>query len=382
MTDPTSASTHEPVSQAVFTNDNSILQRIGHTPRRMGFVFLALALGLASCNSNSSNGGAASGGATSSGGNSTAGSGTNTGGSTNSGANGGTVGPGTGGGSGGVTAATTGSGGKAGSGGSNSTGGESGGSAGSGGGGQTGSGAGGILGSGGTIGSGAGGATTGSGGATKSSAGGAGGSTTSGGGVAGSVGAGGGAGAVATGGHGGGAGGAGGGSAAGDAGSGSFTLTSTDMVDGAHFDAKFTCAASNGTFGSGVNPELDWSVGVPEGTKSFAITFIDTTLGDTNSMGQHWAIWNIPSTVTVFPQGTATLTGDLAAAKQSGKFLTPCAQSVVNNTDDQYEFTVYALSTATLNISGTTVANALTALKAITPLGTAKLHGHAGLKGK
>jgi len=86
--------------------------------------------------------------------------------------------------------------------------------------------------------------------------------------------------------------------------------------------------------------------------------------------------------VTVFPQGTATLAGDLATAKQSGKFLTPCAQSVVNNMDDQYEFTVYALSTTTLSITGTTVANALTALKAITPLGTAKLHGHAGLKGK
>ena len=69
-------------------------------------------------------------------------------------------------------------------------------------------------------------------------------------------------------------------------------------------------------------------------------------------------------------------------AKQSGKFLAPCAQSLTNNTDDQYEFTLYALSTATLDVSGTTVANALTALKAGTPLGTAKLHGHAGLKGK
>jgi len=50
--------------------------------------------------------------------------------------------------------------------------------------------------------------------------------------------------------------------------------------------------------------------------------------------------------------------------------------------DDQYEFTVYALSTATLNVSGTAVANALAAPKAITPLGMAKLHGHAGLKSK
>ena len=47
-----------------------------------------------------------------------------------------------------------------------------------------------------------------------------------------------------------------------------------------------------------------------------------------------------------------TLTGDLAAAKQSGKFLTPCAQSLMNNMDDQYAFTLYALSTPTLSHHG------------------------------
>ena len=158
-------------------------------------------------------------------------------------------------------------------------------------------------------------------------------------------------------------------------------------MEGAKFAKAYTCDAMNGTFGAGVNPELDWS-GAPAGTMSFAITFIDTTLGDTNSMGQHWAIWNIPATVMKFPQGTKMLSGDLAAAKQNGAFLTPCAQSLMNGMDDQYEFTVYALSTATLNITGTTVANALTALKAAaaatpsTVLGKATLHGHAGLKGK
>jgi phosphatidylethanolamine-binding protein (PEBP) family uncharacterized protein len=137
--------------------------------------------------------------------------------------------------------------------------------------------------------------------------------------------------------------------------------------------------------GGGVNPELDWS-GVPAGTKSLAITFIDTTLGDTNPLGQHWAIWNIAwnattGTPSMFPQGTKTLSGDFASAKQSGTFLAPCAQSLMNGMDDQYAFTIYALSSATLNVTGMSVANALTALKATTPLGTAVLHGHAGLKG-
>ncbi len=148
----------------------------------------------------------------------------------------------------------------------------------------------------------------------------------------------------------------------------------------------FTCDMNNGTFGAGIIPELNWT-GVPAGTKSFAMTFIDTTIGENNSMGQHWAIWNIPWNATTgivskIPQGTKALTGELATAKQNGNYLAPCAQSLVNNMDDQYAFTIYALSTDTLAITGTSVANALTALRAATPLGTAKLTGHAGLKGK
>jgi hypothetical protein len=50
--------------------------------------------------------------------------------------------------------------------------------------------------------------------------------------------------------------------------------------------------------------------------------------------------------------------------------------------DDQYAFTLYALSTDTLPGAGTSVASVVTALKAVTPLGKAVLTGHAGLKGK
>lgn len=158
--------------------------------------------------------------------------------------------------------------------------------------------------------------------------------------------------------------GASGSSGAGGGGSGTFTLASADMMDGAKFDGKFTC--NGGSLGAGINPELHWS-GAPAGTMSFVITFIDTTIGANNSMGQHWAIYNVPATVTQLPQGLMkTLSGDLANAKQAsplGGYLAPCAQSTTSKTmDDQYEFTVYALSTATLNITGTSVANVLTAL--------------------
>jgi phosphatidylethanolamine-binding protein (PEBP) family uncharacterized protein len=157
-------------------------------------------------------------------------------------------------------------------------------------------------------------------------------------------------------------------------------------MDGAKFGTMYTCAMNNGQFGSGVLPELNWS-GVPAGTMSFAITFIDTTIGENMPMGQHWAIWNIPwnagtGVVSRIPRGTRALSGELAMARQNGNYLAPCAQSLVNNMDDNYEFTIYALPTATLAITGTSVANALTALRAATPLGTAKLRGHAGLMGR
>jgi phosphatidylethanolamine-binding protein (PEBP) family uncharacterized protein len=179
-------------------------------------------------------------------------------------------------------------------------------------------------------------------------------------------------------------GGTGAGGVAGSSG-GTMTLTSPDQADGAKFGTAFTCAAQNGTFGAGVNPELDWDV-VPDGTSSFAITFIDTKIGADQSMGQHWAIWNIPASVRKFPKGTTTLTGDLKDALQTNKYLAPCPSG-----DDTYEFTLYALSEPSLSVTGASgsgtansagVAKVLAALQAVKPLATATLHGTSGPKGQ
>jgi phosphatidylethanolamine-binding protein (PEBP) family uncharacterized protein len=215
-----------------------------------------------------------------------------------------------------------------------------------------------------------------------------------------------GSGGAATGGMGGAHGGAPSGGAAGATGTGgatggSFVLASTDQMDGAKFDGKFTC--NGGSLGSGINPELHWS-GSPAGAMSFAITFIDTSIGADNSMGQHWAMYNIPASVMEIAQGALgkTLMGDISMAKQAtplnNGFLAPCAtMDKVAGMDDNYEFTIYALSTASLANAGTSVASVLEALgvlnssgKLTNPapmlnsavLGTAVLHGHAGAKGQ
>ncbi len=186
----------------------------------------------------------------------------------------------------------------------------------------------------------------------------------------------------------------------GGASTGSLVLASTDQAEGAKFDGKFTC--NGGSLGSGINPELHWS-GAPAGTLSFAITFIDTSIGVDQGMGQHWAAYDIPASVMEVAQGGfgKTLSGDLANAKQANPlgsgFLAPCAGSVKNGMDDNYEFKIFALSTASLTVSGTSVANVLEALgelnssgKLTNPapmpnsaiLATATLHGHAGVKGQ
>jgi phosphatidylethanolamine-binding protein (PEBP) family uncharacterized protein len=178
-----------------------------------------------------------------------------------------------------------------------------------------------------------------------------------------------------------------------------FSLVSNVQADGAHFASKYTCQESPplsgksvGGLGNGINPDLEW-MNPPAGTMSFAITFLDTTLinagGSNIPLGEHWGIWNIPATTMSLPEGlTGTLSGALATAKQSGTFLAPCAQNLMNNMDDQYEFTVYALSTTTLTLptgSGTAIHNErtalMTAMTANQVLGTAVLKGHAGKNG-
>ena len=151
-------------------------------------------------------------------------------------------------------------------------------------------------------------------------------------------------------------------------------ITSSAFQQAANIPSKFSCDGPN------TSPPLQIS-DVPAEAKSVVLIVDDP---DTQSgLFTHWAIWNIPATVTKIPQGTKALMGDLANAKQSGNYLSPCAQSLMGGQDDQYEFTIYALPTATLTVSGTSVANVLTALKAISPKPpTATLHGHSGLKGQ
>lgn len=181
---------------------------------------------------------------------------------------------------------------------------------------------------------------------------------------------------------------AGGGSAGSGDNSANFELTSSELIAGGAFPSTNTCA------GNGTSPALAWTAG-PPGTKSYAITFFDTTLVEQgNANGYHWVIWDIPATTralpAALPAGAALSTP--VTAKQSSPanpfdgfpanaYFGPCPNAIgqTNNTDS-YAFTIYALSVDTLTGNSSSVKSVAAAILATTPLAAAQLGGTSNAK--
>jgi len=109
-------------------------------------------------------------------------------------------------------------------------------------------------------------------------------------------------------------------------------ITSQDFKNNQPMPVIHTCD------GSDVSPQLSWS-GAPAGTKSFALTCIDPDAPSGDFI--HWLAYDIPASITNFPQGGPLPSNVKEAANDFGKksYGGPCPPSGTH----RYVFTVYAL---------------------------------------
>ncbi|MER6950601.1 YbhB/YbcL family Raf kinase inhibitor-like protein [Nonomuraea sp. NPDC000554] len=144
-----------------------------------------------------------------------------------------------------------------------------------------------------------------------------------------------------------------------------FALSSTAFANNGTIPVKYTCQ-QDGVSGNDISPPLAWS-NSPAAAKSYAITLIDTA-----NSNKHWVMWDIPATKGSLPEGLG-LGYDVpnqSPAKQKAmssgnkalQYFGPCP----GGSTHKYEFTLYALDTATLPgvTSSSTVAAVETAIQA------------------
>jgi hypothetical protein len=132
-----------------------------------------------------------------------------------------------------------------------------------------------------------------------------------------------------------------------------FTVTSSDIAHGETLPQPHVSGVM-GAGGEDRSPQLSWS-GFPEGTRGFAVTCYDPD-APTRSGFWHWAVFNIPGSVTELPAGAGdpdgaglpagavTLPNDARLAQYVGA--APPAGHGVHH----YQFVVHALDTDHLDL--------------------------------
>jgi Raf kinase inhibitor-like YbhB/YbcL family protein len=141
----------------------------------------------------------------------------------------------------------------------------------------------------------------------------------------------------------------------------SFTVTSTDVADGQPLPRAQYSAVFGVDGGQDISPQLSWS-GFPPETRSFAVTMFDPDAPIPSGFW-HWAVHDIPASVTSLPTGAGDaagsglpagaiqLPGDGRHAQYIG------AAPPVGHGPHRYFIVVHALDVASLGVEpGTTPA--------------------------
>jgi len=126
-----------------------------------------------------------------------------------------------------------------------------------------------------------------------------------------------------------------------------FSLSSTTFQDGKIMPKKVANSQANAPtnpncVGDNVSPQFSWT-GVPEGTKSFALTMFDPE-GRAPSGVSHWVAYGIPASVTGFAEGEVSKESDKYVGGKSlfgvGTYRGPCTPP--NTTPHHYTFVLIA----------------------------------------
>jgi Raf kinase inhibitor-like YbhB/YbcL family protein len=126
-----------------------------------------------------------------------------------------------------------------------------------------------------------------------------------------------------------------------------FSLTSTTFQDGKIMPKKVANSQANAPtnpncVGDNVSPQFSWT-GVPDGTKSFALTMFDPE-GRAPSGVSHWVAYGIPASVTGFAEGEVSKDSDKYVGGKSlfgvGTYRGPCTPP--NTTPHHYTFVLIA----------------------------------------
>lgn len=133
-----------------------------------------------------------------------------------------------------------------------------------------------------------------------------------------------------------------------------FSVTSDSVTNGEQL-ARDQVSGILGAGGSDISPQLSWS-GFPEGTRSFTVAMFDPDV-PTASGFWHWAVANLPASVTELPAGAGDgrdLPGSaVTLANDAGyrRYLGPAPPP--GNGPDRYFLVVHAVDVEELAVSET-----------------------------